>query len=112
MPKKPNAEEVGAIILVATSMPNFYSGLLPSKMTISRFANSDFDRIRLRQGLAVASVMSAAEAIAVGFMFDSYLPVLAGFAVMGVLIWQYEDAIRNPHPENMPINDDRNSNSQ
>ena len=109
--KKVDAELAGGTILVATSMPNFYSGLLPSKMTISRFANSDFDRARLRQGIVVASAMSAAEAVAISFMFDSWLPAIAGFAVMGVLIWQYEDAIRNPHPENMPINSPANMNS-
>jgi len=109
--KKIDAELAGGTILVATSMPNFYSGLLPSKMTISRFAHSDFDRARLRQGIVVASAMSAAEAVAISFMFDSWLPALAGFAVMGILIWQYEDAIRNPHPENKPINSPENTNS-
>ena len=54
---------------------------------------------------------SAAEAVAISFMFDSWLPALAGFAVMGILIWQYEDAIRNPHPENKPINSPENTNS-
>ena len=105
---KMNAELAGATILVATSMPNFYSGLLPSKMTISRFAHSDFDRMRLRQGIAVATVMGVAESVAIGFMFESWVPVLAGLAVVGVLIWQYEDAIRNPHPENGPINSPNN----
>jgi hypothetical protein len=110
MPKKMDAELAGASILVATSMPNFYSGLLPSKMTISRFAHSDFDRMRLRQGIAVATAMGVAEAVAIGFMFDSLVPVIAGFAVIGVLIWQYEDAIQNPHPENMPIDSPNNQN--
>jgi len=106
--KKIDPELAGAAILVATSMPNFYSGLLPSKMTISRFAHSDFDRMRLRQGIAVATVMGVAESVAIGFMFESWVPVLAGLAVVGVLIWQYEDAIRNPHPENEPINSPNN----
>jgi hypothetical protein len=107
---KINAELAGATILVATSMPNFYSGLLPSKMTISRFAASDFDRRRLREGLAVATAMSVAEAVAIAFIFDSWVPFVAGMAVAGVLVWQYEDAIANPHPENMPINSPDNAN--
>ena len=106
--KKFDPELAGAAILVATSMPNFYSGLLPSKMTISRFAHSDFDRMRLRQGIAVATVMGVAESVAIGFMFESWVPVWAGLAVVGVLVWQYEDAIRNPHPENEPINSANN----
>jgi hypothetical protein len=106
--KKFDSELAGAAILVATSMPNFYSGLLPSKMTISRFAHSDFDRMRLRQGIAVATVMGVAESVAIGFMFESWVPVVAGLAVVGVLVWQYEDAIRNPHPENEPINSPNN----
>ena len=109
--KKMDSELAGAAILVATSMPNFYSGLRPSKMTISRFAHSDFDRMRLRQGIAVATAMGIAESVAIGFMFDSWIPVIAGLAVVGVLIWQYEDAIANPHPENMPISDERNQNA-
>lgn len=106
--KKFDPELAGAAILVATSMPNFYSGLLPSKMTISRFAHSDFDRMRLRQGIAVATAMGVAESVAIGFMFESWVPVWAGMAVVAVLIWQYEDAIRNPHPENEPINSPNN----
>jgi hypothetical protein len=31
--------------------------------------------------------------------------------VTGVLLWQYEDAIRNPHPNVMPINSAQNVNS-
>lgn len=106
-----NAEIASATILVATSMPNFYSGLLPSKMTISRFAHSDFDRMRLRQGMAVATAMSVAEAVAIGYMFGSPIPVVGGLLVAAVLVWQYEDAIRNPHPENMPIDHPDNSNA-
>jgi len=112
MATKMDAELAGATILVATSMPNFYSGLLPSKMTISRFAHSDFDRMRLRQGIAVATAMGIAESVAIGFMFESWVPVMGGLAVIAVLIWQYEDAIRNPHPENMPIDHENNKNGQ
>jgi hypothetical protein len=44
-------------------------------------------------------------------MFGSPIPVVAGLLVASVLVWQYEDAIRNPHPENMPIDHPDNSNA-
>jgi len=106
-----DAEVYGGAILVAFGAPNNFSGLLPSKMTISRFAASDFDRVRLRQGMTVATALTTAEAIGASLVFKSWLPLLMTMAVMGVLIWQYEDAIRNPHPENMPINSPNNANT-
>ena len=106
-----DGEVYGGAILVAFGAPNNFSGLLPSKMTISRFANSEFDRKRLREGMLVATALTSAEAIGAALVFKSWLPLIFTAAVTSVLIWQYEQAIRNPHPENMPINSPNNANS-
>jgi hypothetical protein len=108
---KIDGEVYGGAILVAFGAPNNFSGLLPSKMTISRFANSEFDRKRLREGMLVATALTSAEAIGAALVFKSWLPLIFTAAVTSVLIWQYEQAIRNPHPENMPINSPNNANS-
>ena len=108
---KIDGEVYGGAILVAFGAPNNFSGLLPSKMTISRFANSEFDRKRLREGMLVATALTSAEAIGAALVFKSWLPLVFTAAVTSVLIWQYEQAIRNPHPENMPINSPNNANS-
>jgi len=105
-----NAEVFGGSILVATAAPNNYSGLLPSKMTIARFAADEHDRNRLKQGLVVASALTTAEAIGASLVFESWLPLFATAAVCSILVWQYLDAINNPHPDSMPINDQRNTN--
>jgi hypothetical protein len=104
-------ETLGLSLVVATSIPNFYSGLLPSKMTISRFAADDEDRTRLYQGLAVASVMSFAEAAGASLLAKSWLPFILSSVVAGVLLWQYNDAIQNPHSDVMPINATANQNA-
>lgn len=106
-----DGEVYGGAILVAFGAPNNFSGLLPSKMTISRFAASEFDRKRLREGMVVATALTTAEAIGASLVFRSWLPLIFTAAVTSVLIWQYEEAIRNPHPENKPINSPENSNS-
>ena len=106
-----DGEVYGGAILVAFGAPNNFSGLLPSKMTISRFAASEFDRKRLREGMVVATALTTAEAIGASLVFRSWLPLIFTAAVTSVLIWQYEEAIRNPHPENKPINSAENSNS-
>ena len=106
-----DGEVYGGAILVAFGAPNNFSGLLPSKMTISRFANSEFDRRRLREGMVVATALTTAEAIGASLVFRSWLPLIFTAAVTGVLIWQYEEAIRNPHPQNMPINSPENQNA-
>ena len=90
-----DGEVYGGAILVAFGAPNNFSGLLPSKMTISRFANSEFDRRRLREGMVVATALTTAEAIGASLVFRSW----------------YEEAIRNPHPQNMPINSPDNQNA-
>ena len=108
--KSIDTEVWGGAILVAFGAPNNYSGLLPSKMTIARFAADESDRVRLRQGMAVASALTLAEAIGASLVFRSWLPLLMTVAVSGVLIWQYEDAIRNPHQDVKPISDPSNAN--
>jgi len=105
------SEQWGLAVLTATSAPNFYSGLLPSKMTIARFAADEGDRVRLRQAEAIATVLTVAEAIGASLIAKSWLPLILTGAVAGVLIWQYEDAIRNPHPDSMPINSPANANT-
>ena len=106
-----DAEVYGGAILVAFGAPNNFSGLLPSKMTISRFAADEEDRTRLREGMIVASALTTAEAIGASLVFRSWLPLIMTAGVMAVLIWQYEDAIRNPHANVQPINSPGNSNS-
>jgi hypothetical protein len=104
-------EQFGLAIMVAFGAPNNYSGLLPSKMTIARFAADEEDRKALRQGMLVASVLTLAEASGASLVAKSWLPLLMTTAVSGVLVWQYMDAINNPHSQVMPINAAQNANA-
>ena len=85
-------------------VPNFFSGLLPSLMTIRRFGAQEEDRQALQQGVVMATILSAGVIGATSYVAKSALPALFGGAVMAVLIWQYEQAIQNPHPGAVPIN--------
>lgn len=96
--------------MTAFGAPNNYSGLLPSKMTIARFAADQTDRQRLYQAMAVASGLTLAEAIGASLVASSWLPLIMTVGVSAVLIWQYMDAINNPHADVMPINSPNNQN--
>lgn len=64
-------------------------------------------------GLAimVASVLTLAEASGASLVAKSWLPLLMTTGVSAVLVWQYMDAINNPHSQVMPINSAQNANA-
>jgi hypothetical protein len=101
----------GLAVLTASEAPNFFSGLMPSKMTIARFAADEGDVVRLRQAEVIATLMTGGAAVGASLVAKSWLPMILTAGVTGVLLWQYEDAIRNPHPNVMPINSAQNVNS-
>ena len=98
-----STDKIALAILAAFEVPNFYSGLLPSEMTIRRFAAKDEDRTTLQQSVVVATALSAGIIGTTSWIAKSWLPVLFGGGMMAVLIWRYERAILNPHPTATPI---------
>lgn len=99
-----STDKIALAILAAFEVPNFYSGLLPSEMTIRRFAAQQEDSSTLQQSVVVASALSAGIIGTTSWIAKSWLPALFGGAMMAVLIWRYERAILNPHPTAVPIN--------
>ena len=98
------ADQIALALMAGFEVPNFYSGLLTSLMTIRRFGAQAEDKQALQQGVVMATLLSAGVIGATSYVAKSWLPTLFGGAVMGVLIWQYEKAIANPHPNATPIN--------
>lgn len=93
----------GACLLAASEVPNFMAGALPSFMTIGRFAASDEDVDRLRDGENWAIVPIVAVGVGSVFIFRSPWP---GLFVGGTLAWYwygYERHIQNPSEDAMPI---------
>ena len=92
---------VAGTILVVDGIPNLYSGLLPSMFTISSPFFHDQAAYagnvkRIRQGEAIATVLSVAMIFAAAELFDSSLPIVFGLIMVGVLLASYEYALRNP----------------
>ncbi len=104
MATKFNSEAVAIALLAAFEIPNFYSGLLPSEMTIRRFAAEQADRQTLQNSVIVATALSVGVVGTASYVAKSWLPVLMGGVIMGVLIYRYESAINNPHANATPIN--------
>jgi hypothetical protein len=106
MPKQTNAATAGLMLLAAGEVPNFLAGMLPSLMTINRFAAEEVDRQALRRG----EVMGAALALMVGFgaslAASNVLPFVATVIVLVIMLISYEHAIRNAgkNPNLTPIN--------
>lgn len=99
-----NADKVALGLLAAFEVPNFYSGLLPSLMTIRRFGAQEEDRSTLQQGVLMATILSSGVIGATSYISKSWLPIVFAGSVMAILIWQYERAILHPHPTAVPIN--------
>ncbi len=99
-------EKLGSLsiaVLIAAEVPNFYSGLLPSEMTIKRFAAQEADRKTLSSSMVTASIEAGFFVAAGAYAAQSFLPVILGGAMMGLSIWRYATAIANPHKDAVPI---------
>lgn len=98
------ASEIGLALLAASEVPNFLAGMLPSLMTIRRFGAEDADREALRQGELAGSALALMVGLGATLVADSWLPVGATVVVLVIMLGMYEYAIRNPHTDAIPIN--------
>ncbi len=93
---KLNAPQLGLVILAASEVPNFLAGMMPSLMTIRTFAD-DPEQIRaLRRGELVGSALSLSVGLGASLVADTPAPFLASVAVLAVLLYEYEKAMREP----------------
>jgi hypothetical protein len=107
---KMTPEVAGACLLAASEVPNFLAGALPSFMTIGRFAASEEDVSRLRDGEVWASVPIIAVGVGASLVFESYWPALVTAVTALYYYMGYERHIRNPSSNAQPINSEGNMN--
>jgi hypothetical protein len=98
-----SAEDIGLTILAAAEVPNFLAGLLPSKMTISRFAVDPHDLSMIRRGEVIGSALAIAVGVAASLIADSSAPLVVTVIVLLILLYEYEQAIRHPNPRAEPM---------
>lgn len=91
-----NTAQLGLAILAAAEVPNFLAGMMPSLMTIRTFADDPEQIAALRRGEVVGSVLSLAVGLGASLVSESPVPMLASGAVLGVLLYEYEKAMREP----------------
>lgn len=84
----------GLAIMAASEVPNFLAGLLPSTMTIGRFAAEPEDRARLRRSEIVGSALAIGVGAGTSLVAHSAMPMVMVLAVLVVLLYEYERAIR------------------
>lgn len=112
MPK--NSTEVASIagmtLLAMSEVPNFMAGLLPSLMTIKRFAADERDAQALRRGEAIGGAMAVMVGVGASLASGSWFPFIGTMFTLAIFVSQYEAAIRNPHDNAVPINDPSNTN--
>jgi hypothetical protein len=101
----------GLAIMAAAEVPNFLAGLLPSTMTIGRFAADPVDRARLRRSEFVGSALAVGVGVGASLIGQHPLPLLLTLAVLVVLLYEYERAIRGAQESGRatPINDPSNT---
>jgi len=109
-----NADSValaGLAIMAAAEVPNFLAGLLPSTMTIGRFAADPVDRARLRRSEFVGAGLAVAVGVGASLIGRHPLPLLLTMIVLAVLLYEYERAIRSAAESGraVPINDPSNT---
>lgn len=100
---------IGLALLAAGEVPNFLAGMLPSLMTIRRFGAEELDRKALRQGELIGSALALAVGLGAAMAAKSAAPAWATVVVLVIMLAMYESAIRNPHPNAVPINDPSNT---
>lgn len=93
---KMNTAQLGLAILAAAEVPNFLAGMMPSLMTIRTFADDPEQIAALRRGEVVGSALSLAVGLGASLVSESPVPLLASTAVLGVLLYEYERAMREP----------------
>lgn len=100
----------GLAIMAASEVPNFLAGLLPSTMTIGRFAAEPEDRARLRRSEVVGSALAVGVGVGCSLVGNSPVPFVMVMAVLGVMLFEYERAIRSAQesPDTVPINQQPN----
>jgi hypothetical protein len=100
----------GLAIMAAAEVPNFLAGLLPSTMTIGRFAAEPVDRMRLRRSEIVGSGLAISVGVGASLIGQSPLPFVLTMGVLAVLLYEYERAIRQAQHggKAKPINDASN----
>jgi hypothetical protein len=96
----------GLGIMAASEVPNFLAGLLPSTMTIGRFAAEPQDRARLRRSEVVGSALALGVGVGSSLVANDPTPFVMVVAVLGIMLWEYERAIRTAgqDPTIKPIN--------
>ena len=96
----------GLAIMAAAEVPNFLAGLLPSTMTIGRFAAEPADRARLRRSEVVGSALAISVGIGASLIGESPIPFALTLLVLAVLLYEYERAIQGAQESGtaMPIN--------
>lgn len=101
-----NLAVAGLAIMAASEVPNFLAGLLPSTMTIGRFAADPVDRRRLRRSEVVGSALAVGVGVGTSLVADSPIPFIMVLAVLAIMIMEYERAIRQAQfsPDIKPIN--------
>jgi hypothetical protein len=110
MPSQEQLALAGLAIMAAAEVPNFLAGLLPSTMTIGRFAADPIDRARLRRSEVVGSGLAVAVGVGASLVGGHPLPFFAAMGVLAVLLYEYERAIRGAQSSGRakPINDPSN----
>ena len=104
MPEPKNLQMLGLTILAMSEVPNFLAGMLPSLMTIQRFGADDGDVSALRKGEIIGSVLALGVGLGATLVADSPLPLIGTVLILVIMLAAYEHAIRNPHPDSVPIN--------
>lgn len=102
------AGAAGLFLLAVAEVPNYLAGVLPSWMTIRRFAADERDTTTLR----VAELYGASFALLVGagaaLIAQSWWPLIGTIVAAALLLCGYEWAIRHPHADAKPINEQGN----
>ncbi len=91
-------EEIGLMLLAAAEVPNFLAGLLPSLFTIRTFRRDPDTLDALRRGELIGSALALTVGAGASLVARSPWPLVACGAVLAVLLYEYERAIRAPLP--------------
>lgn len=89
-------EDAALTLLALAEVPQVMSAFMPSLFTMATFSD-DPEKVRyLRRGEVVGGAVSLGIAVAIGILARSVWPIAGAVAVLGIILYEYERAIRNP----------------
>lgn len=90
-----NSEFIALSLLAVCSVPQFFSGVVPSLVDVGNKENDEKEVYWIRRGELLATIFSLGVGMAGSILARSPIPFIGALLMVAIMLYIYEDAIRN-----------------